>query len=93
MTTYVCNKCGWAAFGVTKDFVEKSTTEFIEYYDALEEDKQKDYYGDKKVTKENLVERYSHCFNCGGSYLNFHQEMSDDKIPDGCTIQGIQILD
>ena len=89
MSIYVCNKCGWAHMGLTKESIEKSATEFVDYYNTLPADKQKDYYGDREVTYKDLVERYNHCFNCGGSHLNFHPEVPEDKIPYGCTIQGI----
>jgi len=93
MTIYVCDKCGWAHFGLTKDAIEKSAVEFMQYYDQLSEEQRKSYYRSKVVTKESLIYRQEHCFNCGGSYMDFHPETSEDKIPDGCTIQGIRIPD
>lgn len=90
MTIFVCNKCGWAHFGLTKDTIKESAEEFLQYYDRLSEEQRKNYYGQEVVTKERLISRQEHCFNCGGSYKNFHTEVSEDKIPDGCTIQGIR---
>jgi protein-arginine kinase activator protein McsA len=93
MTIYVCDKCGWAHFGLTKDAIEKSAVEFMQYYDQLSEEQRKSYYGINPITKEDFNNRTKICFNCGGSYKNFHIETPADKIPDGCTIQGILIPD
>ncbi len=93
MTIFVCDKCGWAHFGLTKEAIEDSSEEFMQYYDQLSEEQRKSYYRSKVVTKESLIYRQEHCFNCGGSYMDFHPETSEDKIPDGCTIQGIRIPD
>lgn len=92
MSIFVCNNCGWAHFGVAKDFIEKSSEDFMQYYDGLSVEQRKSY-GQNSITKSNLISKYMHCFNCGGSYENFHVETAADKIPDGCTIQGILISD
>lgn len=93
MTIFVCNKCGWAHMGLSEDAIEESAEEFMQYYDGLDEEQRKTYYRSEVVTKERLISRQEHCFNCGTFYKNFHQEVPEDKIPDGCTIQGIRIPD
>ena len=79
--------------GLSKDAIEESAEEFIQYYDQLSEEQRKSYYRSEVVTKESLIARSERCFSCGGTYKNFHPEVPEDKIPDGCTIQGIRIPD
>lgn len=93
MSIFVCDKCGWAHMGLSKDAIEESAEEFMQYYDQLSEEQRTSYYGSEVVTKENLISSQEICFNCGGSYKNTHAVTPEDKIPDGCTIQGIRLPD
>lgn len=90
MTIFVCDKCGWAHLGFTKDAIEESAEEFMQYYDRLSEEQRKNYYGSEVISKSNIISSQEICFNCGESYKNFHAEVPEDKIPGGCTIQGIR---
>jgi len=96
MTTMVCNKCGWAAFGISMKDAERQTREFGEFI-AKQTDEHKASYGFGPLARDGGQEwsfdehfsHYEHCFNCGNIYYNFHKETEDDKIPMGVTLQGI----
>jgi hypothetical protein len=93
MMSLVCNKCGWAHFGVSKEYAQKATDEFVEYYQRMSYAERKRFYGETEVTKLNLLAKYEHCFNCSGTYSDFHIETPEDKISYGVTIQPIIIAD
>lgn len=79
-----CKKCGWVHFPMTMEECEASIKQFNDYFDRLSEYQQKEYYGGRKSS----LDRYAHCFNCGGDYTNFRPSEPND-CPDGCTIQPI----
>lgn len=93
MISLVCNKCGWAHFGVSKEYAKQSVDEFVDYYQKLSDSDKKQFYGETEVTKLNLLAKYEHCFNCSGPYTDFHIETVLDKIPMGVTIQPIVIAE
>jgi hypothetical protein len=89
MVTMICNKCGWAHFGVSKEYAQKSTDEFIEYYQRMSYAERKRFYGETEITKLQLLAKYEHCFNCSRPYSDFHEETKEDRVPLGVTIQPI----
>jgi len=96
MAIMVCNKCGWAAFGISRDDAEEQTQAFGEFISKQsDEDKASFGFGvlardpDKKWSFDEHFSHFEHCFNCGNTYHDFHEETEADKIPIGVTLQGI----
>jgi len=87
----ICNSCGWAHFGLSKEVARKSIKEFIEYYGTLTPEQKESYYVNRQenYVEEDLYRKYELCFNCGGSREDFHIETEEDKVPAGVTLQPI----
>lgn len=79
-----CKKCGWVAFGVTRDFAEKEVARFNTYFDTLTREEQLGYY----AGKGSSIAIYEKCLSCGGSYTNFRDSVPGD-CPIGCTLSPI----
>lgn len=89
MKTMVCNQCGWAHFPRTEAEVLQEARDFKAYFDRLTPDEQFSSYRRNEYSVEQAVARSKHCFHCGNSNTNFHEETPEDNIPDGVTLQGI----
>ena len=85
----ICNKCGWAHFGVTRDNAVNSIDDFLKYYNKLNEIEKTTFYGAEPVTFGSMYRKYLKCFHCGGHYNDFHAETEDDKVPIGVTMKPI----
>jgi protein-arginine kinase activator protein McsA len=91
----ICNKCGWAHFPTTRFEVEEQASSFGEYIKNEKPETQKMFgFGPlskekKEWSFESHVKQSEKCFRCGNSYENFREENETDKIPMGCTLQGI----
>jgi hypothetical protein len=83
-----CNKCGWVAFGVTRQFAEDAVKSFNEHYASLSAEQQEDFYGGRGSSIKN----YECCFYCGGPYTNFRNAKLGDA-PNGVTLQSIIMED
>lgn len=82
MKNVTCNKCGWVAFTVTRQYAEDAVKKFNDFYDSTD-DKTRSCYGGK-----TSITHYEHCFFCGTEYTNF-RPFKDGDCPDGCTLQPI----
>jgi hypothetical protein len=89
MVTLICNKCGWAHFGMTRQRVINSVEEFLQYYNNLPQSDRISYYGSGSLSFKSLYDKYLKCFRCGNYYDNFHPETEEDRIPIGVTMQPI----
>ena len=89
----VCNKCGWAHFGVSEEYAHISAKNYIEYYESLSDLDKINYYGTLVQTESEFFERYKSCFSCGNDYKDFHTETPKDIISDGVTLQPIIIVE
>lgn len=93
----ICNKCGWAHFPRTRQEVEAESKSFGEYITQQSPETQAQFgYGPLSQTKRefDVKEHFSHvehCFRCKNSYTDFREENDQDKIPNGCTLQGILV--
>lgn len=90
--TVTCNNCGWVHFPVSKDYVQKQTQEFGDFWDAASKETKANYWNEKyRGPMPDLYPRAEHaagykkCFKCGESYKNFRESKEGD-CPDGCTI-------
>lgn len=84
MKTATCDKCGWVAFQVDREFAEDQVKLFNEYFDRLTKEEQMDNYGGRP----SKINDYEECMSCGGSYKNFHDSKEYD-CPDGVTLNPI----
>ena len=91
----ICNQCGWAHFPRTRSEVETETRSFGQYIQTQAPEVQADFgLGPLSKTKrewsfEEQMQASEKCFRCGNDHHNFRDENETDKIPIGCTIQGI----
>lgn len=91
----ICNKCNWAHFPRTREEVEDESKSFGVYINSQTPEVQEQFgIGPLSKTKRewNLEEQISsseHCFKCGNTHKDFRDENENDKIPMGCTLQGI----
>lgn len=79
-----CLGCGWIHFGRTPAEVRDEVERFNEYFATLD-DEWRDRFGGP-----SHVSQYQACFRCGGSHVNF-RDAAEDEVPDGSTIQPIQL--
>lgn len=91
----ICNKCGWAHFPRTREEVEKESRDFGEYINKQSAETQ-EHFGLGPLSKnkkewnfEESVKSSEKCFRCGNDHKDFREENENDKIPMGCTLQGI----
>jgi hypothetical protein len=82
MQCVTCTKCGWVHVAYTREQAQDAVDSFNEYYDALSEKKQKEYYGGRGAS----IKDYTGCFHCKNE--TFRKSRKDD-CPDGCTIQPV----
>lgn len=83
-----CNKCGHAAFGVTREYAEAEVAKFNEYFISLSKKKQKEYYGNKTSSIVN----YENCVHCGNPHTNFDPYTIGD-CSEGATLNPIIVED
>lgn len=85
MTEYqLCLKCGWVAFGVTREYAETEVKKFNEYYNSLDSEAKSDFGG------PSCVERYERCLRCDNHYTNFQKT---ENCPFGVTLNPIIVED
>lgn len=95
----ICNKCGWAHFPRTRADVEAETRSFGEYIQKQTPEVQESFgFGPLSKTQrewsfDEQVKSSEKCFRCGNDYHDFRDENDSDKIPMGCTLQGIITTD
>jgi hypothetical protein len=87
-----CNNCGWVHFGVSREYVEKQTQEFGDYWDAADKETKESFWSRAvRGPMPDLFPRaehalgYTKCQRCRGSYTNFRESKEGD-CPNGCTI-------
>jgi protein-arginine kinase activator protein McsA len=91
----VCNKCGWNHFSRTRKEVEIETRSFGDYIQKQTPKTQENFglgplsKNKKEWSFENQMKSSEHCFNCGNDHKDFHEATDKDKVPMGCTLQGI----
>lgn len=83
MTEHTCLKCGWVAFGVTREYAEAEVKRFNEFFDRSPQDV-RDSYGNR----HSSVTAYERCFRCGGPHTNFRDAKEGDA-PIGVTMSPI----
>lgn len=88
MKTRTCLKCGWVAFGVTREHAEQDVKKFNEYFATLSKEKQDEFYGG---TGSSIV-NYERCMLCNGPHTNFRDSKPGD-YPEGCTLNPIIVED
>lgn len=78
-----CLKCGWVAFGITREHAEDQVSKFNDFFDKASQ-ATRNMYGNRPTS----IAEYSHCFFCGGPHTNFRDAKPGD-CPDGVTMQPI----
>lgn len=81
-----CLKCGWVAFGITRERAKNEVESFNKYFDTLTEKEREDFYGGRR----SLIRSYERCFLCGGPHTNFRDSKEGD-CPNGVTLQPIVV--
>lgn len=93
----ICNACGWAHVGQTADTLKAQALSFQSYIEQQPPETQAQFgYG--PLSRDQAVfdltahlKSSEHCFSCQGSYLNFHDETPEDRVPQGSTLQPIRV--
>lgn len=83
MIERTCLRCGWVAFGVSREHAEIQVKQFNDWIEAQPAETQA-MYGNRR----SCIEGYEFCFRCGGPHKNFRDAKPGD-CPDGCTLQPI----
>lgn len=93
----ICNQCGWAHFGRTRQEVEQEADDFGRYIQTQPPEVQAQFgFGplskqQREWSREEQIKSSARCFRCGNDHKNFHDETPNDHVPVGCTMQGIII--
>jgi hypothetical protein len=83
MRERTCLKCGWVAFGVTREYAEDEVERFNAFFDASDAET-REAYGNRHST----IKAYEHCMLCRGPWTNFRDAVEGD-CPIGCTLNPI----
>lgn len=78
-----CLKCGWVHREVSREYAERQSHEFVDWYHKQNEEIKKMYGSSPSYT--SMMYNYEHCFRCGAMYKEFRDSKLED-CPDGCTL-------
>lgn len=102
-STRICNKCGWAHFGVSEEYTIRECDSFERFITTQDEKTQGMYgYGPQSWSaqrgaepkvwdREAYLNQYRCCFRCGADHTEFHDETEADHVPMGVTMQPILV--